>query len=452
VDVAAKRAVPLHWTSLLSVVSLTCLTVLTITGVVLLAFYDRSTDTVIYDGSYALLQGVPVSRAYASTLHISLDVPGGLLVRQTHHWAALVLPASLLLQLLSTFFTAGFRRPRHWSWVLLFVTFFLALGAGWSGYGLPDDQLAGTGLKIAEGIVIGIPFIGTRLSFLFFGGEFPGNAIEHMYWLHVLVIPVLLAAVLALRLWLAAQRPPPQLPGLGRTQLTVVGLPLRAIAVRATGLAFVTTGVLVLLGGLMTVNPIWIHGPADPASSSSGSQPDWYTGFLDGSLRLVPSGWEVEFLGHTIPLAVLVPQAVVGIFLGVVLLWPFLESRATRDRDPHHMLQRPREHPVRTAFGVAGLVFFIALWAAGATDIVTHVFGVAFEHQVVALRAVVLLGPLIAFPVTVQLCRALAAAERDQVLDGVESGRILRGAEGGFTESHIPLRPERAAIVARGRQ
>ena len=146
---------------LFGIVSLSCFVVLAVSGIILLFFYDPSTDMVRYGGSYPQLQGVPVSKAYDSTLHLSLDVPGGLLVRQVHHWAALVLPGSLLLQMLCTFFTGGFRRPRQWSWVLLVLTFLLALAGGWSGYALPDDLLAGTGLRIVEGILVGIPIIGS---------------------------------------------------------------------------------------------------------------------------------------------------------------------------------------------------------------------------------------------------------------------------------------------------
>ena len=221
-----RRAVPVHWSFFLGVISLACLAVLTVTGVILLFFFDPSGDTVRYTGSYPLLQGVEMSKAYDSTLHVSLEVPGGLLIRQAHHWAALVLPASLVLQMLSIFFTGGFRRPRHWSWVLLSLTFVLALAGGWSGYGLPDDLLAGTGLRIAEGILIGVPFVGTRATLIALGGEYPGNVIERMYWLHVAVVPVLLTIVLALRLRLAVRRRPAQFASRGRTERNVVGLPL----------------------------------------------------------------------------------------------------------------------------------------------------------------------------------------------------------------------------------
>jgi ubiquinol-cytochrome c reductase cytochrome b subunit len=441
----------MHWTVLLGVISLTCFIVLAVTGVVLLFFFDPSSDTVRYDGSYAPLQGVSVSAAYASALHISFDVPGGLLVRQAHHWAALVLPASLMLQMLSTFFTGGFRRPRQWSWVLLALTFLLALAGGWSGYGLPDDQLSGTGLRIADSILVGIPIVGTRTSFVLLGGEFPGLVIERMYWLHVAIVPALLIVVLALRLRLSLRRLPAQFPGPGRTEQNVVGLPLRAAIVRAVGLFFISTGVLMALAATVAVNPVWRYGPSSTGHASAGSQPDWYTGFLDGSLRLVPPGWEVSTFGGTVPLGILVPQAVAGGFLTVIVLWPFLEAHATGDRREHHLLDRPREHPTRTAFGVAGIVLFLALWAAGATDLVTTQLSIAFEHQVLVLRALLVLGPLVAFQATRHLCLALVAKEREDAAHGYETGRILRTPDGGYTELRGSQPSEPAAVIGRQR-
>ena len=125
-------------------------------------------------------------------------------MRQAHHWAALVLPASLMLQLLGAFFTGGFRRPRRVGWVLLVGVLVLALAGGWSGYALPDDALSGTGLRIVEGVTLGIPLVGTWLTSVLFGGEFPGRIVEHLYLVH-LVAPALLVLLVV-----AAA---PELPG-----------------------------------------------------------------------------------------------------------------------------------------------------------------------------------------------------------------------------------------------
>ena len=279
-----RRAIPVHWSFLLGAISLSCFTVLVVTGVFLLAFYDPSERHGPLRRQLPAVAGSARVEGLRQHPAHPFEVPGGLLARQAHHWAALLLPASLMLQLLTTFFTGGFRRPRHWSWVLLALTFVLALAGGWSGYGLPDDMLSGTGLRIVEGILIGLPLIGTRASFIVFGGEYPGSVIEHMYWLHVAVVPVLLVLVLALRL---TTRRPPAGPRssvhAGAPRHNVVGLPLPAVAVRALGLFLITAGVLVLLAGFVAINPVWLYGPSSAGHASAGSQPDWYTSFLDGA-------------------------------------------------------------------------------------------------------------------------------------------------------------------------
>lgn len=432
---ADDRSAHDHWTALLGAVSAACLAVLVITGVALLVHYQPSADRVVYDGAYAPLRGVEMSRAYRSVLHVSLDVKGGLLIRQAHHWAALILPASLTLQMLAAFFTGGFRRPRRSAWVLLCLVFLLTLGGGWSGYGLPDDSLAGTGLRIVEGITIGIPYIGRWLTAALFGGSFPGAVITRLYWIHVAVVPAALAVVLLLRAVVARRGPAAHVHGTGRAEGHVVRLPLRADLYRLAGMFLVATGLLVGIGGTVAVAPVWLYGPSSATSASAGSQPDWYTSFLDGALRLVPPGWELT-AGGTWPLAVLLPQALVAAFLSLIVLVPFIEEWTTKDRRHHHLLDRPRDAPTRTALGVAGIAFYGTLWAAGATDIVATQLHVAFELQVYVLRAALIVGPVVAFLATRWICWGLLDRERDVRAHGRESGIIVRSASGGYSERH----------------
>ena len=202
------RTVPVHWSNMFGVMAFACVVVIIVTGVILLFHFAPSSATVVYGGRVPTLQGQEVSKAFASTLDISFEVPGGLLLRQAHHWAALLLPAALVAQLLVTFFTGAFREPRRAAWVLLFLIFIAALAGGWSGYALPDDMLSGTGLRIFEGILLGIPVVGTWLKELFFGGPFPGQVIENLYPIHVAVVPVLLVALIALRIAILYRRHP----------------------------------------------------------------------------------------------------------------------------------------------------------------------------------------------------------------------------------------------------
>ncbi|WP_163620685.1 cytochrome b N-terminal domain-containing protein [Microbacterium sp. B35-30] len=444
-----RRRVPTHWTNRFGIVTLASLVVVTVTGILLMFFYTPSSEGTVYAGSYAPLHGATVSEAFASTMHVTFDVPGGVVLRQAHHWAALLLPAAITVQLVTTFFTGAFRRPRRAMWVLLLLALIAALASGWSGYALPDDMLSGTGLRIVEGILLGIPVIGTWLASALFGGPFPGRIIENLYPLHIVVFPGALLVLVALRALRAWRPGPPQFPGRGRTPENVVGVTLiPTAAARAGGLFLVVTGLLLLISATVTVSPIWLYGPADPGNAGAGSQPDWYTGFLDGALRLVPPGWEVVWLGRTWTLAILAPLAVVGAFFAVVGAYPFLEEWVTGDRGDHHLLDRPRHAPTRTGLGVAGLVFVSVLWAAGGADIIATAFSVSIEHVISALQVALVVGPFLAFTVARRICFGLQRKDAGLLHHGYETGRIVRLPGGEYVEIHQPLdETERARLA-----
>lgn len=443
------RPVPRHWTGLFGVVTAASLVVVMATGILLMFFYSPSGDTVTYSGVYAPLHGADVSKAFASTMHVTFEVPGGRLLRQAHHWSALMLPASIVVQLVIAFFTGGYRRPRRAMWVLLVLAFLAAVATGWSGYALPDDMLSSTGLRIVQGIMLGIPVVGTWLASALFGGPFPGRIIENLDPLHVVVFPLALIAFLALRGAAAWRHGPQQFPGSGRTAHNVVGEPLvPTVTVREGGLFAVVTGVLLLVSTTVTVSPIWLYGPADPGNAGAGSQPDWYTGFLDGALRLVPPGWEVQWLGRTWTLAVLAPLTVVGAFFAVLVLYPYIEERITGDRRDHDLLDRPRTAPTRTGIGVAGLIFVAVLWAAGGADIIAATFSVSIEHVILTLQAALVIGPVVGFSVARRIALGLQQKDRMLLEHGYETGRILRLPGGEYVEVHRPLDPEERARIA----
>ncbi len=428
----AGRRVSLHWSNLFGVVAFACVVVLFATGLLLMFWYAPSSQRVVYEGSYTPLVGQEASAAYISILHTSFDVPGGLLVRQAHHWAALLLPAAIMMQLAVAFFTGAFRRRRG-SWLVLFGLLIVALAGGWSGYALPDDMLSGTGLRIFQGILLGIPVVGTWLSWLFFGGEFPGRIIENLYPVHIAVVPALLIGLLWLRARMASRREPARYPG-------EVGVPAYPnAAVRAGGLFAIVTGLLVLVAATVTVAPVWLFGPSSPGDASAGSQPDWYTGFLDGALRLVPPGWEVVWLGRTWTLAILVPLAVVGVFLLAVAVYPFFEQWVRGPGRDDALLDRPRNEPTRTALGVAGIVFYGALWGAGSADLVATHFSIALETVVHGFQALLVLGPVAAFFLTRRICLALQKKDREVLLHGYETGRIVRLPGGEYVEIHAAV-------------
>lgn len=435
-----QRVIPLHWSNLFGVVVLACVAVLLVTDVILMFFYNPSGDLVTYNGSYLPLHGMEVSKAFDSTMRISLEIRGGLLLRQANHWAALLLPAALIMQMLVMFFTGGFRRPRRASWVLLFLLLIVAMISGWSGYAVPDDMLSGTGLRIVQGVALGIPVIGTWLSTLLFGGEFPGRIIENLYLIHAAVAPVAMILLIAARARLAYKNKPAQFAGPGRTEENVVGIPIWPnAAVRAGGLFSMVTGLLFLIAATVTVSPAWINGPASTGDAAAGSQPDWCMGFLDGALRLVPSGWEIEWLGHTWTLAILVPLAVIGVFFTVIAVYPYLEGWIVDDRKNHNILDRPRNAATRTAIGVAGMIFYGVLWAAASSDLVATQFHVTIEGVITTLQITLFVGPVIGFSITRRICIGLQKKDREIVLHGYETGRVVRLPGGEYVEIHQPL-------------
>jgi ubiquinol-cytochrome c reductase cytochrome b subunit len=437
---AKRRSVPVHWTNLFGVITIASIAVLFVTGVALMFVYSPSSEPVTYHGPFAPLEGAQVSRAFDSVMRLSFEVPGGLLLRQLHHWAALLVPASIMIQLLVSFFTGAFRRPRRGSWVALFLLLVAVLAGGWSGYALPDDMLSGSGLRIVHGIVLSIPLVGTWIASVLFGGEFPSRIIENLHLIHIALVPVAILVLIAVRARSAYRNKPPQFAAAGRKERNVVGIRLLPnAALRAGGLFSMVLGLLVLIAATVQISPVWTYGPADPGNASAGSQPDWYTGFLDGALRLVPPNWEFVLFDRTWAAALLVPLVVIGVFLLVVAVYPFLEGWISKDAREHHILDRPRNAATRTGIGVAGMTFYGVLWLAASADIMAFVFSLTFESVITTLQITLIAGPFLAFFVTQRICLALQKKDRDLVEHGFETGRIVRLPGGEYIEVHEPL-------------
>ena len=409
-----RYAFPENWTFLLGEIALYSFIVLVATGVYLTLFFEPSLHTSIYHGSDAALQGARVSDAYGSTVHLSLDVRAGLLMRQTHHWAALVFIAAILLHLMRIFFTGAFRSPRELNYLIGLTMLVLAILEGFFGYSLPDDLISGMGLSIAYAVAMSVPVIGEQLARWFWGGQFPGaHAFEsRIYIIHVLLIPALLAALIAVHLALIMILRHTQFAGPGRRERNVVGLAMwPAYALRSAGLFFAVTAVLFLLGGLVQINPIWQYGPYEPWLGSNGVQPDWYMGWLEGALRLFP-GWRLHIFGY--PLSELFWPGVLlpGVTFGLLYLWPFMEARVTGDRAEHHLLDRPRDRPARTAIGTGVLTFYVVLTVAGAQDIIAQKLGVSIPPVTWTLRVLLIALPLATAALASKVCHDLQASKR----------------------------------------
>jgi ubiquinol-cytochrome c reductase cytochrome b subunit len=433
-----RKIFPDHWSFMLGEVQLYSFIVILLTGTFLTFFFQASMAPVHYDGPYVPLKGVEMSSALDSTLNISFEVRGGLLVRQIHHWAALTFIAAIGLHMLRIYFTGAFRKPRELNWVIGFILFILAMAEGFTGYSLPDDLLSGNGLRIIDGLVKGIPFVGTWISFLLFGGEFPGTAIVgRLYTLHILLLPAMLVALIALHLVFVVVHKHTQWSLPGNTKQNVVGVPiLPHFAAKAGGFLFLVFGVIVLMASFFTINPIWNYGPYDPSPVSAGTQPDWYIGFADGALRLIPPGWEFVLWDHTWSFNIIVPLVVLGLFIVLVMIYPFIEGWITGDQREHHLLDRPRNAPTRTAIGAAGVTFYAAFWAAASSDLIATHFQLSIEGVIHATQAWAVLGPFVAYFVTKRVCLALMKKDREIALHGFESGRIVRLPGGEYIEVH----------------
>jgi ubiquinol-cytochrome c reductase cytochrome b subunit len=228
--------------------------------------------------------------------------------------------------------------------------------------------------------------------------------------------------------------------GPGRTDSNVVGYPLMPVYVaKAGGFFFIVFGVLMAIAATFTINPIWNYGPYDPSPVGAGTQPDWYIGWLDGALRLAPGNWDVTIAGYVYPMGVLVPTVISLVFLAAVAAYPFLENWVTGDKREHHVLDRPRNAPTRTAIGAAGVTFYAVLWAGASTDLIAIQFQMSLNQVLTAMQVMLIIGPFIAYWVTKRTCLSLQRKDREVVLHGRETGRVLRLPHGEFVEIHEPV-------------
>jgi ubiquinol-cytochrome c reductase cytochrome b subunit len=427
---------PDHWSFLLGEIALYAFIVLVATGTYLALFFTPSSAESIYHGSYVPLQGVQVSAAFQSTMNLSFHIPAGLLIRQTHHWAALLFVAAILGHLLRIFFTGAFRKPRDINYYIGLTLLTLAILEGFMGYSLPGDLLSGMGLAIAYGVTMSIPIVGANLAFLLWGGEFPGSSSfePRLFFLHVFVLPVLIATLIGAHLAIIMRQKHSQFRGRGRREGNVIGTPLwPAYAARALGLMIAVAAVLVLLGGLIQVNPIWQYGPYEPWLGTNGAQPDWYLGWLIGALRLMPP-LEIHFLNHT-----WVPNPFFGgvLFPGIVFttlyLWPWAERRIAGDRRRRDLLDRPSDKPWRTALGAGFFSWVAIIFIAGAADRILVSVGFGYEGQVWFFRVAAFVVPFIVFLVTRRICEELKVTETHP-LRGFVGSTVRRRSDGGFEE------------------
>ncbi len=405
VRAALNHVFPDHWSFMLGEIALYSFLVLLVTGTYLALFFHASSAKVIYHGAYHPLDGQKVSVAYQSVLHICFEVPAGLLVRQMHHWAALIFIWAILAHMARIFLTAAYRKPREMNWLIGLTLLVLALVNGFFGYSMLDDLLSGTGLRIGYAILLSVPIVGPWLTYLFMGGNIPNpEMLPRMYALHIFLVPVLISGLLGMHLFMIWRQLHTNYPGPKRTNRMIVGSRLwPSYTAKSIGLLLLVFGVIAALGGLVQIDPVWIYGPYDPSSVMVGAQPDWYLGWVEGAMRLFP-GVHLR-LGHwLIPElffpAVLMPSL---LFLGLYSV-PFVEKLFSSDEGDQNVLRLPYEQPVLTALGSALATFVLILLVAGGDDFLAlAVNGSVVEIRTI-LRILVLCAPPCVAAVTYMIC------------------------------------------------
>ena len=440
-----KKVFPDHWTFFLGELALYSFVILIITGIFLALFFQPSMSEVIYHGSYTKLDGVKMSEAYESTLHISFDVRGGLLMRQIHHWAANIFIAAISIHMIRVFLTGAFRRPREINWMIGVIMFALSAAEGFFGYSMPDDMLSGTGVRIAQGIMLSVPVVGTYISFFVFGGQYPGHVfISRFFITHVFIIPIVLILLISVHLATIWHQGHTQWTGLKQRETNEVGDPMYPVFMAKTGaLFFFVFGVTAVLATVAQINPIWLYGPYDPVRASAGSQPDWYVGFMEGSLRIMPN-WVSNVGGHTFAWNVFLPAVLlpIGFFL-LAGLYPIFEEWVTGDLRHHQILDRPRHAPGRTAIGVAVIAMGGNLLLAGSDDLIANSLKLPLFDVVWFFRVGFFVFPVAAYFVTRHVCRAMQRSDLRKLRAG--TAYAIADHDGSYEPVSRPL-PEEQRI------
>ncbi|MER8105389.1 ubiquinol-cytochrome c reductase cytochrome b subunit [Kitasatospora sp. NPDC094016] len=435
-----RKIFPDHWSFMLGEICLYTFVIIILTGVYLTLFFKPSMAEVVYNGSYVPLKGIGMSEAYASTVDISFEIRGGLLIRQIHHWAALVFVAAMLVHMMRVFFTGAFRKPREINWVFGFLLLILGMFDGFFGYSLPDDLLSGTGIRFMEGAILAVPLVGTYIQMFLFGGEFPGHDIvPRFFTIHVLLIPGIMLGLLVAHLILVFYHKHTQWAGPGKTEKNVVGMPLMPVYMaKAGGFFFLVFGLIAAISAIATINPIWAYGPYRPDQVSTDAQPDWYMGFSEGLIRVMP-GWEVGLWGHTLNLGVFIPLMIFPLVLVSIAVYPFIEGWITGDKREHHILDRPRNAPVRTALGAAWISLYLVLLVGGGNDLFATHLHLSINSITYFVRVGFFAVPVITFIITKRWCLGLQRRDKEKVLHGRETGVIKRLPHGEFVEVHAQL-------------
>jgi ubiquinol-cytochrome c reductase cytochrome b subunit len=418
VRTALRKVYPDHWSFYLGEFALYCFILLVATGVWLTFVYDPSERG-----------------AYASVVALGRHDPTGYLIRQIHHWSAVVFVAAIVLHMGRIFFTAAFRKPRELNWVVGVLLLVLASLTGFTGYSLPNDALSGTGLRIATSVVLAIPFIGAWAANLINGGRYPGPLLlPHIYTVHVYFLPVIIGGLIAAHLGMLVLQKHTQFV---RDETRVVGrrfapdYALRGVAAFGATAAFIAA-----LSAVVEINPIERYGAYRVWIVPNPATPDWYAGWLDGALRLGPA-IEFRIFGHPIP-AVFWPGLVLPtLAFALVVAWPWIDAALTGDRAYTDVLVPPSAAPLRVGVGAALITAGIVLTLAATDDEQARTLHVPVASIVTLYRLAFAFGS-IAVGVLAAVFASEVRKRRDAIGPHAERVIVLRRNErGGFEEDRI---------------
>ena len=435
-----KKVFPDHWSFMLGEIAMYSMIVCLLTGAFLTFWFIPSAGHTVYDGSYVPLRGVSMSEAYASTLNISFDIKGGLIIRQIHHWAALMFIVALTVHMFRVFFTGAFRKPREINWVIGSVMALLAIIEGFAGYSLPDDLLSGTGLRAMAGFVQTAPVIGSYLVYGIFGGPFPGEMIiPRLYSVHILLIPAILVGAVhgAHRARVPAEAHPVPRPG-----------PHERERRRLPGDAGLRRQGRWLLLHRLRRHRAHLGARADqPDLGLRSLRP------LPGDRRLparLVHGLRRRRAATAARLArVHVLRATRCRSTSRSAPWCCCRSstrcsastRSSRRGSPVTSASTtcstvPRNNPVRTGIGMAGITAYSVFMFAAGNDIMAIKLGMSINDITWFFRIGLFVLPPLMFWVTKRICLSLQRRDRDTVLHGRETGTIIRQPDGRFFERH----------------
>lgn len=392
---AINKVFPDNWSFLLGEVALFSFIVLVLTGVFLTMFYRPATDPVVYNGEFLLYEGRELPAAFESIVRLSHDIPGGMFFRRLHRGASHLFIASTVLHMLRILLTGAFRRPREINYQVGIVLLLLAFATGFTGYSLPYDALAGTGIRIAYSELLSLPYVGDQVAFWIFGGDFPtGNMIPRFFVFHVLMLPATLIALISVHLLIIARQRHTQYPRRGIDgHRYVFGKPLwpTQFAVSTTLILWIG-GLLAAFAVLVPWSDVLLIGPYVPGEVGNNAQPDWFVFWLEGALRIFPP-LEFRLLGMTVSgpfvAGVVLPM---GVFV-VLVAYPWLERRCYDLQGDWHVLQNPLDIPLRSAVVVGTFSFILLVSVAATNDVISRLTGVPIETITWFFRVACLLVP-----------------------------------------------------------